>query len=205
MSIPYVIEQTNRGERSYDIYSRLLKDRIVFLGDEINSYTANVVIAQLLFLEADKPDADISFYINSPGGGINSGLAIYDTIQYIMPDVQTICIGQAANIAAVLLAAGAAGKRIALPNANILLRQPIGGIGGQAADIEIQTKEIVRIKTRLIDILAKHTGQEKKRITRDTERDYYLSSEEAKEYGIVDTTMEKRNLDDNSNIEDKDG
>jgi ATP-dependent Clp protease protease subunit len=142
MSIPYVVEQTNRGERTYDIYSRLLKDRIVFLGDEINSYTANVVIAQLLFLEADKPDADISFYINSPGGGVNAGLAIYDTIQYIKPDIQTICIGQARNVAAILLASGTPGKRIALPNANILIRQPIGGIGGQAADIEIQTREI---------------------------------------------------------------
>lgn len=205
MSIPYVIEQTNRGERSYDIYSRLLKDRIVFLGEEINSYTANVVIAQLLFLEADKPDADINFYINSPGGSVNSGLAIYDTMQYIMPDVQTICIGQASNIAALLLAAGTAGKRIALPNANILLRQPYGGIGGQAADIEIQTKEIVRIKTRLTDILAKHTKQDKKKIARDTERDYYMSSEEAKEYGIVDITMERRNLDDTSKLEKEDG
>ena len=205
MSIPYVIEQTNRGERSYDIYSRLLKDRIVFLGDEINSYTANVVIAQLLFLEADKPDSDISFYINSPGGGINSGLAIYDTIQYIKPDVQTICIGQARNIAAVLLAAGTAGKRIALPNANILLRQPVGGIGGQAADIEIQTREIVRIKSRLTDILAKHTGQDKKRIAKDTERDCYLTAEEASEYGIIDSTMEQRNAEDNSNITLSDG
>jgi len=197
MSIPYVIEQTNRGERSYDIYSRLLKDRIVFLGDEINPYTANVVIAQLLFLEADKPDSDISFYINSPGGGINSGLAIYDTIQYIRPDVQTICIGQARNIAAVLLASGAVGKRIALPNANILLRQPIGGIGGQAADIEIQTREIMRIKTRLNEILAKHTGQDEKKIARDTERDCYLTAEEAKAYGIIDATMVQRDSDDN--------
>ena len=144
MSIPYVVEQTNRGERTYDIYSRLLKDRIVFLGDAINSYSANVVIAQLLFLEADKPDSDISLYINSPGGEVNAGLAIYDTIQYIKPDVQSICIGQARNIAALLLSAGTPGKRIALPNSNILLRQPMGGIGGQAADIEIQTREIVR-------------------------------------------------------------
>ncbi len=194
MSIPYVVEQTNRGERTYDIYSRLLKDRIVFLGDAINSYTANVVIAQLLFLEADKPDSDISFYINSPGGEVNAGLAIYDTIQYIKPDVQTICIGQARNIAALLLAAGTSGKRIALPNANILLRQPMGGIGGQAADIEIQTKEIVRIKQRLIDILAKHTGQKKTKIADDTERDCYLTSEEAATYGIIDKTMERRDI-----------
>ncbi|MBU2514477.1 ATP-dependent Clp protease proteolytic subunit [bacterium] len=194
MSIPYVVEQTNRGERTYDIYSRLLKDRIVFLGDTINSYTANVVIAQLLFLEADKPDSDISFYINSPGGEVNAGLAIYDTIQYIKPDVQTICIGQARNIAALLLAAGSPGKRIALPNANILLRQPVGGIGGQAADIEIQTREIVRIKQRLIDILSKHTNQDKKRIATDTERDCYLTSIDAKKYGIIDKMMERRNI-----------
>lgn len=194
MSIPYVVEQTNRGERTYDIYSRLLKDRIVFLGDVVNSYTANVVIAQLLFLEADKPDSDISFYINSPGGEVNAGLAIYDTIQYIKPDVQTICIGQAKNIAALLLAAGATGKRIALPNSNILLRQPIGGIGGQAADIEIQTREIVRIKQNLIEILAKHTGQNKKRIAEDSERDCYLTSKEAEEYGIIDKTMERRDI-----------
>ena len=194
MSIPYVVEQTNRGERTYDIYSRLLKDRIVFLGDVVNSYTANVVIAQLLFLEADKPDSDISFYINSPGGEVIAGLAIYDTIQYIKPDVQTICIGQAKNIAALLLASGTPGKRIALPNSNILLRQPIGGIGGQAADIEIQTREIVRIKQNLIEILAKHTGQNKKRIAEDSERDCYLTSKEAEKYGIVDKTMERRDI-----------
>ena len=194
MNIPYVVEQTNRGERTYDIYSRLLKDRIVFLGDVINSYTANVVIAQLLFLEADKPDSDISFYINSPGGEVNAGLAIYDTIQYIKPDVQTICIGQARNIAALLLASGTTGKRIALPNSNILLRQPIGGIGGQAADIEIQTNEIVRVKQCLIDILAKHTGQDQKRIAADTERDCYLTSQEAEAYGIIDKTMERRDI-----------
>jgi len=205
MSIPYVIEQTNRGERTYDIYSRLLKDRIVFLGDEINTYTANVVIAQLLFLEADKPDSDISFYINSPGGGINSGLAIYDTIQYINPNIQTICIGQANNVAALLLAAGTPGKRIALPNANILLRQPMGGIGGQAADIEIQTKEIVRIKARINEILAKHTGQDPKKIAKDTERDCYLTSGEAVKYGIIDSTFEQRNTEENSNFTLTDG
>ncbi len=195
MNIPVVVEQTNRGERSYDIYSRLLKDRIVFLGDEINIYTANAVIAQFLFLEADKPDSDISFYINSPGGEVTAGLAIYDTIQYIKPDIQTICIGHARNMAAVLLASGTPGKRIALPNANILLRQPIGGIGGQAADIEIQTREIVRIKNGLNEILSKHTGQSKSKIAQDTERDCYLSAKEAKEYGIIDKSMEQRNLD----------
>lgn len=194
MSIPYVVEQTNRGERTYDIYSRLLKDRIVFLGDAINTYTANVVIAQLLFLEADKPDSDISFYINSPGGEVNAGLAIYDTLQYIKPDVQTICIGQARNMAAILLASGATGKRIALPNSNIHLRQPIGGIGGQAADIEIQTKEIVRIKQTLIDILTRHTKQDKKKVAKDTERDYYMSAKEAEAYGIIDKTMERRDI-----------
>ena len=200
MNIPYVVEQTNRGERTYDIYSRLLKDRIVFLGDEINSYTANVVVAQLLFLEADKPDADISFYINSPGGGVNAGLAIYDTIQYIKPDIQTICIGQARNVAAILLASGTPGKRIALPNANILIRQPIGGIGGQAADIEIQTKEIVRVKSTLIDLLAKHTGQDRKKIARDTERDRYLTAQEAQEYGLIDSTMAHRDSEETSNL-----
>lgn len=192
MSIPYVIEQTNRGERTYDIYSRLLKDRIIFLGDDINTYTANVIIAQLLFLEADKPDSDISLYINSAGGGVTAGLAIYDTIQYIKPDVQTICIGQAKNIAALLLAAGSPGKRIALSNTNILLQQPLGGIGGQAADIEIQTREISRIKSNLIDILAKHTGQDKKKVAKDTERNFYLNSEEAVEYGVIDVTMKHR-------------
>ena len=192
MSIPYVIEQTNRGERTYDIYSRLLKDRIIFMGDEINSYTANVVIAQLLFLEADKPDQDINLYINSYGGSVNAGLAIYDTIQYIRPAVQTICIGQARNIAALLLSAGAKGKRIALPNATILLRQPIGGIGGQATDIEIQTKENVRIKNRVNGILAEHTGQEIKKIAQDTERDLFLSASEAVSYGLIDVMMDKR-------------
>lgn len=191
--IPNVIEQTNRGERSYDIYSRLLKDRIIFLGDQIGPQTANVVIAQLLFLEADKPDSDISFYINSPGGEVTSGLAIYDTIQYIKPNVQTICIGQARNIAALLMAAGAPGKRIALPNAKMMIRQPMGGIGGQATDIEIQTKEIVRVKSRITDILASHTGKDRDQIARDIERDCYLTAEEAVEYGLIDTTMSSRN------------
>jgi ATP-dependent Clp protease protease subunit len=191
--IPNVIEQTNRGERSYDIYSRLLKDRIIFLGDEIYPQTANVIIAQLLFLEAEKPDSDISFYINSPGGHVTAGLAIYDTMQYIKPNIQTICIGQAGNIAAILLAAGAQGKRIALPNAKILLRQPIGGIGGQATDIEIQTREIVNIKSSIIDILAEHSKKDRKEIAKDIERDCYLSCQEAVEYGIIDSTMNSRN------------
>lgn len=191
--IPNVIEQTNRGERSYDIYSRLLKDRIIFLGDEINSHSANVIIAQLLFLEADKPDSDISFYINSPGGEVTAGLAIYDTIQYIKPKVQTICIGQARNIAALLLAAGSPGKRIALPNARMLIRQPMGGIGGQATDIEIQTREIVRVKKRITDILAQHTGKDRDKIAHDIERDCYLTSDEAVEYGLIDMTMTSRN------------
>ncbi len=191
--IPNVIEQTNCGERSYDIYSRLLKDRIIFLGDEIYPQTANVIIAQLLFLEAEKPDSDISFYINSPGGHVTAGLAIYDTMRYIKPSIQTICIGQASNTAAILLAAGATGKRIALPNAKILLRQPIGGIGGQATDIEIQTREIVNIKTSIINILASHTNKDRKRIAEDIERDCYLSCQEAIKYGIIDSTMNSRN------------
>ena len=190
--IPYVIEQTNRGERSYDIFSRLLKDRIIFLGDQIHSAYANVIIAQLLFLEADKPDADISLYINSPGGDVTSGLALYDTIQYIKPEVQTICIGQASNVAALLLAAGTKGKRIALNNSSILLRQPVAGIGGQASDIEIQTKHSVDTKNRLNGILATHTGQSVSTITKDTERDFFLSADQAKEYGLIDVTMEKR-------------
>jgi ATP-dependent Clp protease protease subunit len=190
--IPYVIEQTNRGERSYDIYSRLLKDRIVYLGYEINDVTANLIIAQLLFLEAESPDSDISFYINSPGGSVSAGLAIYDTIQYIKPTVQTICVGQAASMAAVLLAAGAPGKRVALQHSRVLLHQPLGGIGGQASDIEIQAQEGIRIKNTLIDILAKHTGQEREKIAQDTERDYYLSAQEAIQYGILDTVMEQR-------------
>lgn len=191
-TIPYVIEQTNRGERTYDIYSRLLKDRIIFLGSEINSYSANVIIAQLLFLEADNPDSDISFYINSPGGSVTAGLAIYDTIQYIKPSVQTICVGQAASMAAVLLAAGTKGKRIALEHSSILLHQPMGGIGGQASDIEIQTAEILRIKNSLTDILSSHTGKDKKTIAKDTERDCFLTAPEAMDYGVIDLVMQSR-------------
>ena len=190
--IPYVIEQSSHGERSYDVYSRLLKDRIVFLSGQIFSGYANVVVAQLLFLEADKPDADISLYINSPGGDLISALAIYDTIQYIRPSVQTICIGQAHNTAALLLASGAKGKRIALKNSNILLRQPVGGIGGQATDIEIQAKENIRLKGRMHEILAEHTGQPVKQIVADTERDFFMSADAAQKYGIIDQTMEKR-------------
>ncbi len=190
--IPYVIEQTNRGEQAYDIYSRLLKDRIIFIGGAVGGAYANAIIAQLLFLEADKPDADISIYINSPGGDVVSGLAIYDTIQYIRPEVQTICIGQAHNIAALLLACGSKGKRIALKNSNILLRQPMGGIGGQASDIEIQTRENVRIRKQMNEILAKHTGQAVEKITQDTERDFFLSADEAKNYGLIDLTWESR-------------
>ena len=190
--IPTVIEQTNRGERVFDIYSRLLKDRIIFLGEEIHSLSANVVVAQLLFLEAENPDTGISFYINSPGGSVTAGLAIYDTIQYIKPPVQTICIGQAGSMAAILLASGEKGKRIALKHAQILLHQPMGGIGGQASDIEIQTKEILRVKDSLVGILVKHTGQDKDQIIRETERDCYLTGEQALEYGIIDSLMEKR-------------
>ncbi len=190
--IPYVIEQSSHGERSYDVYSRLLKDRIVFLSGQIFSGYANVVVAQLLFLEADKPEADISLYINSPGGDLVSALAIYDTLQYIRPNVQTICIGQAHNTAALLLAAGAKGKRIALKNSNILLRQPMGGIGGQATDIEIQAKENARLKKRMHEILAEHTGQPLKQIMADTERDFFMSADAAKDYGIIDQMMEKR-------------
>ena len=189
MSIPYVVEQTNRGERTYDIYSRLLKDRIVFLGDEINSYTANVVIAQLLFLEADKPDADISFYINSPGGSVSAGMAIYDTMQFLKCDVATYCVGQAASMGAVLLAAGAPGKRFALEHARFMLHQPMGGATGQASDIEIQANEILRTRESLNNILAMHTGKNIETIAADTDRDNFMSANEAKDYGLVDEVV----------------
>ena len=192
MLIPSVIEQTNRGERSYDIYSRLLKDRIIFIGDFVESNRANLIIAQLLFLEAEKPDADISLYINCPGGYIADGLAIYDTLQYIRPDIQTICVGSAHSVGALLLACGANGKRIALPNSSILLRQPVQGVGGQASDIEIQTKEHVRVKQRLLEILAHHTGQDADKIKEDTERDCFLTGQMAADYGIIDKVMEHR-------------
>jgi ATP-dependent Clp protease protease subunit len=190
--IPIVIEQTGRTERAYDIYSRLLKERIIFLGSPIDDYVANLVIAQLLYLEAEDPEKDIMLYINSPGGLVSAGLAIYDTMQYIKPDVCTICVGQAASMAAVLLAAGAKGKRYALPHSRIMLHQPMGAFQGQATDVEIQAKEILRLRDILNEILAKHTGQDKKRIAKDTERDFYMSSEEAQKYGIIDHILYKR-------------
>jgi ATP-dependent Clp protease protease subunit len=196
MLVPIVIEQTNRGERAYDIYSRLLKDRIIFIGTAIDDNFSNLIIAQLLFLEAEDPEKDISLYVNSPGGVVTSGLAIYDTIQYIKPDVSTICIGQAASMGAVLLAAGKKGKRFALPNARIMIHQPMGGFQGQATDIDIQAKEIMRMRQTVDDILAKHTGQTIDNIRRDTERDFFMSGDAAREYGLIDevitrTTREK--------------
>ncbi len=194
MLVPIVVEQTSRGERSYDIYSRLLKERIIFLGTPVDDYVANLVIAQLLFLESEEPDKDINFYINSPGGMVTSGLAIYDTMQYIKPDVQTLCIGQAASMGALLLAAGAKGKRFALPHARILIHQPMGGFQGQATDIEIHAREILRMKHELNEILAKHTEQSLERIAADTERDYFMSGEESSKYGIVDKVISRRDL-----------
>lgn len=192
MLVPIVVEQTSRGERSYDIYSRLLKDRIIFVGSAIDDHVSNVIIAQLLFLEADDPDKDIHLYINSPGGVVTSGLAIYDTMQYIKPDVSTICLGQASSMGALLLAAGANGKKYALPNARIMIHQPMGGFQGQATDIEIHTKEILRMKASLNDILASHTGQPIERIRQDTERDFFMSGEEAKNYGIINEVIKER-------------
>jgi ATP-dependent Clp protease protease subunit len=191
MLVPMVIEQTNRGERAYDIYSRLLKDRIIIVGAPIDDVSANLIIAQLLFLEAEDPSKDISMYVNSPGGLVTAGLAIYDTMQYIKSDVSTICIGQASSMGALLLAAGAHGKRFALPNARIMIHQPLGGFQGQATDIGIHAKEILRTRERLNQILAKHTGQSLERIQLDTERDYFLSGEEAKEYGLIDGVLER--------------
>lgn len=190
--VPMVVEQTNRGERAYDIYSRLLKDRIVFIGGPIDDHMANLVIAQLLFLESEDPEKDIHLYINSPGGVVYSGLAIYDTMQHIRPDVSTICVGMAASMAALLLAAGAKGKRFALPYSRIMIHQPLGGARGQATEIEIEAREIIRIKSTLNDILHRHTGQDLKRIERDTDRNYYMSAEEAQEYGIVDNVLRER-------------
>jgi ATP-dependent Clp protease protease subunit len=186
-----VVEQTNRGERAYDIYSRLLKERIVFIGGPIDDYTANLVIAQLLFLESEDPDKDIHLYINSPGGVVYSGLAIYDTMQYIRPPVSTICIGMAASMAALLLTAGAKGKRFALPYSRIMIHQPMGGVRGQATEIEIEAREILRLKRIGHDILVKHTGQDLAKIEQDTERNYYMSAEEAKEYGLIDGILDK--------------
>jgi ATP-dependent Clp protease protease subunit len=190
--IPMVVEQTSRGERAYDIYSRLLKDRIVFIGSPIDDDVANLVIAQLLFLEAEDPDKDINLYINSPGGVVTAGMAIYDTMQFIKPLVATVCLGQAASMAAVLLAGGAPGKRTALPNARILIHQPMGGTRGQASDIKIQAEEILRLREHLNTILSRHTGQLLERISTDTERDYYMSSEQARAYGIIDQVVAKR-------------
>lgn len=189
--VPIVIEQSSRGERAYDIYSRLLKDRIVFIGGGIEDHLADLIIAQLLFLESEDPEKDISIYINSPGGVVTAGMAIYDTMQYIKPDVSTICIGQCASMGAVLLAAGSPGKRYALPNSRIMIHQPLGGAQGQASDIEIQTQEILRIKEKLNDILAHHTGQPLKRIKKDTDRDFFMSALEAKEYGLIDEVVQR--------------
>ena len=190
--VPTVVEQTGRGERAYDIYSRLLKDRIIFLGDEVNNVTAGLVVAQLLFLEAEDPDKDIHLYINSPGGSVTAGMAIYDTMQYIKPDVSTICIGMAASMGAFLLNAGAKGKRYALPNSTIMIHQPLGGAKGQATDIEIHAKWILQIKERLNQILSERTGQPLEKIKADTERDNFMSAMEAKEYGLVDEVIEQR-------------
>jgi ATP-dependent Clp protease protease subunit len=187
--MPYVVEQTHRGERSYDIYSRLLKDRIVFLGTPIDDDVSNVVIAQLLFLESEDPDKDINLYINSPGGSVTSGLAIYDTMQYVKPQVSTICLGQAASMGAFLLSGGAPGKRFAVPNARIMIHQPMGGFQGQATDIDIQAREILRLKAKLNEILAKHTRQPIERIEKDTDRDYFMGAVEAKEYGLIDDVI----------------
>lgn len=190
--VPIVIEQTPRGERAYDIYSRLLKDRIILLGTPIDDHIANLVVAQLLFLESEDPDKDIYMYINSPGGVVTAGLAIYDTMNYIKPDVVTICMGQAASMGAFLLSAGAKGKRYSLPNARIMIHQPLGGFQGQATDIEIHAREILRLKRMLNEYLAKHTGQPIEKIEADTERDYFMSAEEAKEYGLIDKVIYKR-------------
>lgn len=190
--VPMVIEQTNRGERSFDIYSRLLKDRIIFLGEEVNDVTASLVVAQLLFLEAEDPDKDISLYINSPGGSITAGMAIYDTMQYIKCDVSTICIGMAASMGAFLLAAGAKGKRFALPNSEIMIHQPLGGMQGQATDIKIHADRIIKIKETLNTILSERTGQSLEQITKDTERDNFMTATQAKEYGLVDEVIAKR-------------
>ena len=190
--VPYVVEQTSRGERSYDIFSRLLNDRIVMLSEEVNDTTASLVVAQLLYLEAQDPDKDIQFYINSPGGSVTAGLAIYDTMQYIKPDVSTICIGMAASMGAFLLSSGAKGKRIALPNAEIMIHQPSGGSQGQATDIQIQAEQILKIKKKLNEILAEKTGKDISVIERDTERDHFMTAEEAREYGLIDKVIYKR-------------
>jgi ATP-dependent Clp protease protease subunit len=201
--IPMVIEQSSRGERAYDIFSRLLKDRIIFLGSAMNDEVANLLIAQLLFLESEDPDKDINFYINSPGGLVTAGLAVYDTMQYIKPDIATVCIGQAASMGALLLTAGTKGKRYTLPNARILIHQPMGGFQGQASDIEIQAKEILRMKETLNNILVLHTGKDLAHIQSDTDRDFFMTGEEAKKYGIVDHVIHNRDdLDKIEKVED---
>jgi ATP-dependent Clp protease protease subunit len=193
-NIPYpiVIEQTHRGERSYDLYSRLLKDRIVFLGTPVDDDVANIIVAQMLFLESEDPDKDISLYINSPGGSVTAGLAIYDTMQYVKCQVSTICMGQAASMGALLLTAGAKGKRFSLPHSRIMIHQPSGGFGGQASDIELHAKEILRLKAKLNEIMQKHTGQSIERIEKDTDRDYFMGAGEAKEYGLLDEVVTKK-------------
>jgi len=190
--VPYVIEQTGRGERSYDIYSRLLKDRIVFLGSQVNDAVANLITAQLLFLESDDPEKDIFFYINSPGGSVTAGMAIYDTMQYISPDVSTVCIGQAASMGALLLAAGAKGKRVALKHSRIMIHQPMGGFQGQVSDVQIHAEEMIRLKNSLNEIMAHHTGQSVERISKDTDRDNFMGAHEAKEYGLIDNVVTQR-------------
>ncbi|MDL5366440.1 ATP-dependent Clp endopeptidase proteolytic subunit ClpP [Xanthomonas sp. NCPPB 2654] len=190
--VPMVVEQTSRGERAYDIYSRLLKERLIFLVGPIDDHMANVIVAQMLFLEADNPEKDISIYINSPGGVVTAGMAIYDTMQYIKPDVSTICVGQAASMGALLLASGAAGKRYALPNSRVMIHQPLGGFQGQATDIDIHAREILTLRARLNEILAKHTGQSLETIARDTERDNFKSAVDAQTYGLVDQVLERR-------------
>lgn len=191
MLVPIVIEQTNRGERAYDIYSRLLKDRIIFLGAPIDDVFANLIIAQLLFLEAEDPEKDINLYVNSPGGSVTAGMGIYDTMQYVKPPINTICLGQAASMGALLLAAGTKGKRFALPNARVMIHQPMGGYQGQATEIDIHAREILKIRERLNEILVKHTGQPLEKIAQDTERDYFLSADEAKRYGLIDEVISR--------------
>jgi ATP-dependent Clp protease, protease subunit len=190
--VPMVVEQTSRGERSYDIYSRLLKERVVFMVGPVEDYSANLIVAQLLFLEAENPDKDIHFYINSPGGSVSAGLAIYDTMQFIKPDVSTMCVGQAASMGALLLAGGAAGKRFSLPHSRMMIHQPLGGFQGQASDIDIHAREILLVRERLNKILAKHTGQDIKQIQQDTDRDNFMSAEDAQKYGLIDKVMHSR-------------
>ena len=201
--VPYVIEQTGRGERTYDIYSRLLKDRIIFLGSEVNDAVADVIAAQLLFLESEDPEQDIHLYVNSPGGSVTAGLAIYDTMQYVTPDVSTMCVGQAASMGAVLLTAGAPRKRFALPHSRIMLHQPLGGVQGQAADIDIHAKEVLRIREELNNLLVKHTGQTLKKIEKDTDRDMFMTSKQALDYGVIDEVISSRKKDTDEEEEKK--